>query len=552
MIHKITLNERQLCDVELILNGGFSPLKGFLSQVDYHSVLQEMRLQSGCAWPIPIVLDATKTRAMQIQNATTVHLCNQEGLAIAILHVSDIWKPNKITEAKLIYGTTDETHPGVSHLLKSTHDYYIGGELNPINPIAHSDFNDLRQTPTQLREKFKSLGWDKIVGFQTRNPMHKAHVALTNQAITKHGAKLLIQPVVGLTKPGDVDYYTRVKCYQTILNYYPQNTAILHLLPLAMRMAGPREALWHVLIRKNYGCTHFIIGRDHAGPGNDRHGNPFYGPYEAQELVSKFENEINITIVKSEELRYVKELNQFQEASKIKKEHTELSVSGTKLRQMLANNEPIPDWYSYPDIIKQLRRATINKRGLTIFFTGLSGSGKSTIAKALATYLSNLHNRQVTLLDGDVVRNNLSSELNFSRKHRNINISRIAFVASEISKHGGTTICAAIAPHEHARSKAKELIIRHGEFILVHLNTPLSVCEQRDTKNLYEQARRGIIKNFTGINDPYEMPDDADITLDTSHQSPTQCLHTIIEKLVARGLLKANLIKQYNEKIAHD
>ena len=383
------------------------------------------------------------------------------------------------------------------------------------------------------------MGWNKVVAFQTRNPMHRAHVEITHLAAKNNDANLLIHPVVGMTKPGDVDYFTRVRCYNKIIEKYPNNSAMLSLLPLSMRMAGPREALWHALIRKNYGCTHIIIGRDHAGPGNDKNGNPFYGPYDAQELLVKHEDEINIKMVPFKMMVYVKEENKYMPIDQVPDGLTSLNISGTELRNKLDSGEALPGWFSYPEIEKELKKSIPEKtnRGFTIFFTGLSGSGKSTLANALSTKFLEEGTRPVTLLDGDIVRQHLSSELGFSKEHRSINVKRIGYVASEITKNRGIAICAPIAPYESDRVFNKELISSYGGYIEIFVSTPLEVCEERDSKGLYALARKGVIKEFTGISDPYEEPENPDIIIDSSKEDPEILIEQIINKIKSLGYM---------------
>ena len=430
---------------------------------------------------------------------------DKEGFSLAVMTIGDIWKPDRKKEAEQVYGTIDETHPGVNYLLHESNPIYIGGSVEGVHVPKHYDYQGLRHTPAQLREEFNRLGWTNIVAFQTRNPMHRAHVELTHRASAEANANLLIHPVVGLTKPGDVNHYTRVRCYQKIMEKYADNTAALSLLPLAMRMAGPREALWHAIIRKNYGCNHFIIGRDHANPGKDSQGNPFYGPYDAQDLVQQHEEELGINMVPFKLMVYVKDTGSYTATNEVPEDAEILNVSGTELRELLDKGGDVPEWFSYPDVVEELRkqRPAMSKRGFTIFFTGLSGSGKSTLANGLLVKLLEDGRRPATLLDGDIVRTHLSSELGFSQEHRSLNIRRIGFVASEITKNGGIAICAPIAPYRMDRHFNRDMITPLGGYIEIFVNTPLDVCERRDVKGLYTKARQGLIKQFTGIDDPY-------------------------------------------------
>jgi sulfate adenylyltransferase len=535
------LTPRQLCDLELLANGGFSPLRGFLSRADYESVCAKMRLADATLWPMPITLDVSEEIAGKLRKGEVLALRDPEGVMLAALHVEDVWKPDRAAEAQSVFATVNPEHPGVAHLLQRSHPYYVGGRLEVLELPIHYDYRALRLTPAELRAEFLRLGWRRIVAFQTRNPMHRAHQELTLRAAKSVEANLLIQPVVGMTKPGDVDHYTRVRCYQALLPHYPHGTVKLSLLPLAMRMGGPREAVWHAIIRKNHGCTDFIIGRDHAGPGKDSSGKPFYGPYDAQELLLKHQDEIGVGVVPFRMMVYIEELDTFVPEDEIPKGMRELNISGTELRRRLNEGREIPHWFTFPEVAKELKRSypPRHRQGFTVFFTGLSGSGKSTIANALLVKFLEIGGRPVTLLDGDLVRKNLSSELGFSKEHRDINIRRIGFVASEISKNGGIAICAPIAPYDSVRKEVRAMVEQGGGFVLVHIATPLEVCEARDRKGLYAKARAGIVKEFTGISDPYEEPQDAELVIDTSELSPDEAAQQIILHLEREGYIGA-------------
>lgn len=534
-----TLTDRELCDLELILNNGFSPLTGFMGRADYEGVVNDMRLENGQLWPMPIVLSTNADKAQQLEIGTDLCLRDHEGYPLAVLHISEMWSPDKKREAEAVLGTTDTAHPAVDYLFNQTGDTYIGGTLTKINTPRHYDFSDIRYTPDQLKAYFKENNIEHVVGFQTRNPMHRAHFELTWRAAQDNGAHLLLNPVVGVTKPGDIDYFTRVRCYKQIMNHYPAGKATLSLLPLAMRMAGPREALWHALIRRNHGCTHFIIGRDHAGPGKDSHGNPFYDPYGAQELVSQHESEIGIKMVPFKEMAFVKNRNCYLPADQTTAEDDVLRISGTEFRHKLRNDEEIPTWFSYPEVIRELRKSYPPKheQGFMLFFTGLSGAGKSTIANAVMLKLMELDTRPITLLDGDIVRMNLSQELGFSKEHRDINVRRIGFVGSQIVKSRGIAISAAIAPYQSVRDEVRDMVSQYGQFIEVHVSTPLETCEERDVKGLYQKARAGMIKGFTGIDDPYEVPPDAEIEINTSKLTTEQAVSKTISNLQDQKLL---------------
>ena len=531
------LSSRQLCDLEFLLDGSFAPLNSFLGQEDYESVLSNMRLANNSLMPIPVVLDVSEKFIEPLSVGKQITLRTTDMVPLAILTISEIWKAEFKKEAQAVYGSCDTTHPGVDYLLHSTNPFYISGELQKISFPQYADYKELRYTPQSLKVFLKEQNWHQVVAFQTRNPMHRAHVELTQYAMQKSGAKLLLHPVVGVTKPGDIDYYTRVKCYREILKYYPEDSVKLALLPLAMRMAGPREAIWHGLIRKNYGCSHFIIGRDHAGPGVDKQGKPFYEEYEAQELFQKHEKELGIQMIAIEKIGYSPKQKKYI-FQKDFSEETKF-ISGTKMRRMQETGEPIPEWFTYPEIAQQLRKAypPLKQRGFTVFFTGLSGSGKSTLAQSLIVKIRERTDRGITLLDGDIVRRNLSSELGFSKEHRSINIRRIGFVASEITKNNGIVICAPIAPYAEDRLFNRKLISEVGSYIEIYVSTPLTVCEKRDVKGFYLRASKNLTKNFTGIDDPYEEPQNPDVVVNTTVDSVEKSIQSIIAKIEKLGYL---------------
>jgi sulfate adenylyltransferase len=514
-----------------------------MNRADFESVAKDMRLADGTLWPMPISLDVTEEVAKGLSEGDQLALRDPEGVMLAVLHVEDVWQVDREAEASQVFGSTDVKHPGVAHLLRHAHPWAVGGRVEGLQLPFHYDFRNLRLSPAEQRARFARKGWRKVVAFQTRNPMHRAHFELTLRAARELEANLLIHPVVGMTKPGDVDHYTRVRCYQALLDHYPQHTTDLSLLPLALRMGGPREAVWHAIIRKNYGCTHFIVGRDHAGPGNDSNGEPFYGPYDAQDLLREHEGEIGVQMVPFKLMVYVEDQDLYTPIDEVAEGTRTLSISGTELRDRLATGREIPTWFTFPEVAEELRKThpPRSRQGFTVFFTGLSGSGKSTVANVLLVKLLEMGGRPVTLLDGDIVRKNLSSELGFSKEHRDINIRRIGFVASEITKNGGIAICAPIAPYASVRQEVKETVAPGGGYILVHMATPLEVCEQRDRKGLYAKARAGVIKEFTGISDPYEEPESPDLYIDTTDLSPEESANRIILHLESEGYIGARV-----------
>ncbi|MCZ4261861.1 bifunctional sulfate adenylyltransferase/adenylylsulfate kinase [Limimaricola sp. G21655-S1] len=533
------LTPRQICDLELLMNGGFNPLKGFLTEEDYDSVVETMRTKDGALWPMPVTLDVSEKFADTVELGQDIALRDQEGVILATMTVTDKWVPNKSREAEKVFGADDLAHPAVNYLHNHAGAVYLGGPITGIQQPVHYDFRARRDTPNELRAYFRKMGWRKIVAFQTRNPLHRAHQELTFRAAKEAQANLLIHPVVGMTKPGDVDHFTRVRCYEAVLDKYPSSTTHLSLLNLAMRMAGPREALWHAIIRKNHGLTHFIVGRDHAGPGKNSEGEDFYGPYDAQELVRQHQEEVGIEMVDFKHMVYVQEKAQYYPIDEVPEGATVLNISGTELRRRLAEGLEIPEWFSFPEVVKELRRTKPPraKQGFTVFFTGFSGSGKSTIANALMVKLMEMGGRPVTLLDGDIVRKNLSSELGFSKEHRDLNIRRIGYVASEITKNGGIAICAPIAPYAATRRAVREDVENFGAFIEVHVATSIEECEKRDRKGLYKLAREGKIKEFTGISDPYDVPENPELRVETEGTDVDNCAHQVILKLEQMGLI---------------
>jgi sulfate adenylyltransferase len=535
----LQLAPRSLCDLELLSVGAFSPLDRFMGKADYTRVLQEMRLANGTLFPVPITLPVEP--AHRIQERKNVALRSPKNELLAIMTVEEVFDWNLPEEAGLVLGTTDDCHPLVAEMA-SWGKAYISGCLKVLNLPKHYDFVDLRKTPSEVRSTFQALDHTHVVAFQTRNPIHRAHEELTKRAAAQVGGALLIHPVVGLTKPGDVDHYTRVRAYKALVErYYDKRTTVLSLLPLAMRMAGPREAVWHAIIRRNYGANHFIVGRDHAGPGVDSSGRPFYGPYDAQHLLQRFELEVGVKMIPFQEIVYLPDEARFEEQHRVPRGTRVATLSGTQVRdEYLSNGVTLPEWFTRPETAAILSEISLpaHHQGFCLWFTGLSGAGKSTLADIVAILLME-HGRQVTVLDGDVVRTHLSKGLGFSKEDRDTNILRIGFVASEIVRHHGVVICAAVSPYRATRNECRSMVGK-DRFIEIYVDTPLEVCEQRDTKGMYAKARRGEIKGFTGIDDPYEKPLNPEIRLNTSGDGPEASAHQIIEYLMDRGFLQSS------------
>lgn len=541
-LQAIVLSERQLCDLELILSGGFSPLEGFMNEKDYNGVVKDLRLADGNLFSMPICLDISKAtiKSLGLRKGARLTLRDpRDDRNLAILTVDDVYKPDKQKEATEVFGGDDE-HPAIKYLFTKTEEYYVGGKVDAINRLEHYDYVGLRYTPAELRTHFEKLGWSRVVAFQTRNPMHRAHRELTVRAARARQANVLIHPVVGLTKPGDIDHFTRVRVYQALMPRYPNGMAVLGLLPLAMRMGGPREAIWHAIIRKNHGATHFIVGRDHAGPGKNSSGKDFYGPYDAQHAVEKYRSELGIEVVEFQQMTYLPDTDEYKPKDEVASGVKTLDISGTELRKRLRTGANIPEWFSYPEVVKVLRESNPPRpqQGFTVFLSGFHNSGKDAIARALQVTLNQQGGRSVTLLLGETVRSELSSELGFSIEDRHKNIQRIAFVAAELTKAGSAVIAAPIAPFEDSRQQAKDTISQYGSFYLVHVATSLAYAEKTDKKGVYAKARNGEIKGFTGVDDPYEIPKTADLVVDVEKQSVRNIVHQIVLLLESEGLLE--------------
>ncbi len=537
----VLLSQRQKCDLELLVTGALSPLTGFMIQNEYESVIENTSLPDGTVWPIPYYLDVTEEQAVSINIGDVIALRDIEGFMPAVMTVESKWRPDKSLEAESVYGTTDIDHPGVAYLMTMVGDVYIGGKVDAIELPFNYDFEALRFTPAELRRHFDKLGWRSIVAFHTSKPMHAVHYEMTMRASKQANAHILVHPVVGMAKPGDLHYYSRVHCYEAILKQYPKSLVSLALIPMAMRMAGPREALMNAIIRQNYGCTHYIVGTEHAGPPNVRDsGKRFYPTGASQKYVDQYKGDLDIEIINIEELCYDEDKERFITRTDNKQALcSSESFSNTRILNSLLNQEEIPGWVTFPEVLEVLQKSypPRSQQGLTLFFTGLSGSGKSTLARIIYAKFIEEGKRPVTLLDGDVVRLNLSSELGFSKKDRNTNVRRIGYVASEITKNRGVAICAPIAPYQDIRREVRRKIEEYGSFIEIHVSTSLEECESRDRKGLYAKARKGIIPEFTGISDPYDVPEYPEIRIDTKDVSPVQAAQDIYLYLIREGYI---------------
>ena len=533
----LQISPRAVCDLEMLATGAFSPLKQFMGEADFRGVVSEMRLADGTLFPMPVTLPVPADAGLAV--GTDIALRDSMNDLLAIMTIEELYPWDPAVFAQHVLGTQDSKHPLVNEMSRWGR-LNAAGKLRVLQLPRHYDFQDLRRTPAEPREVLAERGRHNVVAFQTRNPLHRAHEELTKRATAEVDGVLLLHPVVGMTKPGDVDHFTRVRTYKALAqNHYDPDRIVLSLLPLAMRMAGPREALWHAIIRRNHGVNHFIVGRDHAGPGADSTGKPFYGPYDAQEMVRTHQDEIGVKMVPFSELVYLPDEDRYEETSKLQPGAKTANISGTQVReQYLAKGQLLPSWFTRPETAEILAEAypPRHRQGLCIWLTGLSGSGKSTTAAVLSVLLLEA-GRQVTELDGDVVRTHLSKGLGFSREDRDTNILRIGFVASEIARHGGTVMCAAVSPYRATRDAVRAMM-DEDQFIEVYVDTPLSVCEERDVKGMYAKARRGEIKEFTGISDPYEAPLSPEITLDTVGHTPEENARRIMRELAKRGFVK--------------
>ncbi|NQT70555.1 MAG: bifunctional sulfate adenylyltransferase/adenylylsulfate kinase [Desulfobacteraceae bacterium] len=535
----ITLNDRQLCDFELLATGAFSPLDGFMTRSDYESVLDRMQLQSGIFWPLPVCLSLPDIQARTLDVGQSVTLRDPEGFLLGIMHIEDIWPLDHRKEASRVYGTTDRAHQGVNYLFNNEGYHYVGGKLEVLSQPLHFDFKQLRMSPQEVRSIYNKLGWQRVVGFQTRNPIQRLQFEMTIRAMRQAKTNLLLLPITGMTKPGDFDHYTRVRCYRAVTRHYPPDSFVLNLLPLSMRLAGPRDALLHMIIAKNYGCTHLIVGRDHASPGSDTSGKPFYESHAARELAEEYSQEIGVTVVPFEELVYLPFEDEYRPANQVPEGTQTISFSSSHIRDRIRAGRRIPEWATFPEVIAELRKAYPSPRqqGFTIFLTGLSGAGKSTIAKVLYARFLEIGDRPVTLLDGDIVRRHLSNLLNFSKEHRDVNVRRIGFVAGEITKNRGIAICAPIAPYNETRAEIRKTIENYGGFFELHVSTPIEVCEKRDRKGMYAKARAGLIKGFTGVDDPYEIPKSPELRIDTTALTPDEAAQEVLLLLGQKGYI---------------
>lgn len=348
----ITLDHRQASDLEMIGNGAFSPIEGFMGEEDHASVIKSMKLADGTAWPIPITLSVTEDKSNSLPEEGAIALENSQGTLLAILHLKERHRIDKEHHAQEVFKTKEAEHPGVNNMYEAG-GVALGGPVDVIKPPQDPRFPEYRLVPEETRQEFIDEGWDTVVGFQTRNPMHRAHEYLAKCALENVDG-LLIHPLVGDTKEGDVPAEVRMRCYETLMdNYFPDDRVKLSVMPAKMNYAGPREAILHALIRKNYGCTHFIVGRDHAGVGD------YYGTYEAQEVFSEFEDgDLGIEPVFFDYAFWCQECgNMASQKTCPHDSDSQIYLSGTKVREKLRNGESLPSEFSRPEVAELLREA---------------------------------------------------------------------------------------------------------------------------------------------------------------------------------------------------
>ena len=534
----ISLNDRQLCDLELLATGAFSPLDRFMSRPDYESVLDRMRLQDDTLWPLPVCLDVSEIQARSLETGQSVALRDQEGFLLAVMHIEDIWQLDRSKEADRVYGTSDRSHPGVRTLYRHTGDFYIGGSLEVISLPLHFEFKQLRMTPAEIRAVHKKLGWKRVVSFQTRHPIHRTQFEMTVKALRDAKANLLLLPVCGISRPTDFDYFTRVRCYRAVADHYPPDSLLLNLLPLAMRLSGLRDAVLNTIIAKNFGCTHFIQEADHCHPENGC-GHSAPGSAGEHDSMQACAREIGMQVLSFPRMVYLPFEDEYRFIDDVPAGAQGIELSGEDIRQRILTGRRVPEWATFPEVVTELHKAypAPAEQGFTLFLTGLSGAGKSTIAKVLYSRFMEIGERPVTLLDGDIVRRHLSRLLSFTKEHRDINVRRIGFVASEITKNRGIAICAPIAPYTETRREIRESIESYGGFIEIHVATPIDICEQRDRKGMYAKARAGLIKGFTGVDDPYEIPENPEVCIDTTQLTPDEATQEILLFLGQRGYI---------------
>jgi sulfate adenylyltransferase len=547
----LPLDAREQADLELIAIGAASPLTGFLGKADYDSVLERLRLADGTVWPLPFTLAVADDIDVKVGEERA--LVDASGRTWGTIQVTEIFTRDPKAESRAVYGTDDPAHPGVAYLLARP-TRLVAGPVRVLPLPADLPFAQYRFTPRQLRERIASLGWKRVAGFQTRNPIHRAHEHLTKLALEVSDG-LVIHPLVGETKQDDVPAAVRFKAYEALVaKYYPKDRTVLAAFPAAMRYAGPREALFHAIARKNYGITQLIVGRDHAGVGK------YYEPLAAQRIFDRFEpNEIGVTPLRLDPTFYCRACGTLASSKSCPHDaSSRLELSGSKVREILRSGGHLPEEFTRPEVAEVLRAAYIEAsgvlaseagnaspagvpavakdRGFILWFTGLSGAGKSTLAEALRPRLEKT--RRVEILDGDEVRTHLSKGLGFSKEDRDINIRRIGFVARLLARNGVVAIGAAISPYAAVRDELRAAAEKDGvAFIEVHAHATIDALAARDVKGLYKKALAGEIGNFTGVSDPYEPPANPEVQVRSDQESIEESLARILGVLAARGLI---------------
>ncbi len=531
----LDLSWKQICELELLLNGALSPLPGYMNQAEMHSVLAGMKLPDGMFWPRPVLLTVSEKAAEKLAAGQTVALRDGEGVMPAILHISEVWRAEPEAEMRL----AETSGVPIARALAEPGQYYVGGRLEGVTLPPRHDFLSLRLTPAEMREQFARLGWRRVMAYQPSQPLHRPQYEFLLRTAKQQESNLLVHAVAGSDPVLESGHFALVRACQALMPRLPAATSMLALNPMTPWAAGPRKTLLKAIMARNYGCSQLVIGGETPLEGRQRRGQDT--PNLAKDSVYAVAREsLGVTLLPFPRMVYVEDRDEWLAEEEVPAGARTESMSGTELTRRLMQNLKVPDWFSFPEVLDELRKAypPRSRQGFTVFFTGLSGSGKSTIARALTVRLMEMGGRRVSLLDGDIVRTHLSSELGFSKAHRDINIRRIGFVASEISKHGGIAICAPIAPYRATRRAVRGMIEEWGGFLEIHVSTSIEVCEQRDRKGLYAKARAGLIPEFTGVSDPYEVPERPELAIDTTRYSVDEAVQMIVLKLEHEGYLR--------------
>jgi sulfate adenylyltransferase len=536
----LDLSWKQICELELLLNGALSPLTGYMNQAERHSVLSGMKLPDGLFWPRPVMLVVSEKAAQNLAAGQTVALRDSEGVMPAILHISEVWPADPEAEMAL----AEASGVPLARTQAEAGQFYVGGRLEGVTLPPRHDFLNLRLTPAEMREQFARLGWRKVMAYQPSQALHRPQYEFLLRTAMQQEANLLIHAVAGSDPVLESGHFALVRACQALMPRLPASTSMLALNPMTPWAAGPRKTLLKAIMARNYGCSQLVTGGETVLESLHKESSQRRGqdtPNLSSDTVYAVAKEsLGVTLLPFPRMVYVEDRDEWLPEETVPADTRSESMSGAELTRRLMQNIKVPEWFSFPEVLDEMRKAypPRKQQGFTVFFTGLSGSGKSTIARALTVRLMEMGGRRVSLLDGDIVRTHLSSELGFSKAHRDINIRRIGFVASEITKHGGTAICAPIAPYQATRRAVRSMIEEWGGFLEIHVSTSVEVCEGRDRKGLYAKARAGLIPEFTGVSDPYEIPENAELTIDTTRYSVEEAVQMIVLKLEHEGYLR--------------